>query len=1081
MECPSCKAANPDSNKFCSHCGVRLRAAGAGSPSALELAISSAERRHLTVMVCDLVGSTALSARLDPEDLHEVIAAYYRYVAEAVAPFGGFISKYMGDGVLIYFGYPRAHEHDAERAVRAGLTLATGLAEYPWPPTFVPQLRVGIATGMVVVDLGGDDAAQEHSIIGEPPSLAMRLQAFAEPNSVVIDANTRRLTAGLFDYRDLGPLALKGFAGPVMAAQVVGPSAATSRFEALHEAGVAPLLGRDEELDLLLRLWRQARNGEGRVVLLSGEPGIGKTRLVAALSERIAGEPHRRMRFFCSPDHTDSALHPVIAQFERAADFAREDSPAEKLDKLAALLSRRSTSARDASLIGGLLALADVDRRYPRLDLTPQQRKQHTLEALWRQIEMAAVHQPLLLVFEDVQWIDPTSLELLHHIVEQAPRLRLMTLVTCRPDSDSPWARQSHVHELVLNRLPRAVGATLVGRIKGSDALASDTVEEIIERTDGVPLFIEELTRAVVESGAARDVTGARDVTAARDATRATPADQYRIPPTLHASLASRLDRLGPAKELAQIGAVIGRRFSHQLLTAVADRGDAELLPLLDQLTATGLIFQEGTPPEATFLFKHALVQDAAYGSLLRSTRQHIHARIATILEAQPAEPSPELLAQHWAQAGDPEKAVSYWRKAGEQAIRRCANREAIAQLTKGLRTLDSLPPEAARDHRELGLQLLLAEALMADKGWTAPEIQACYARARELCDRVGDTAGLFPVLYGQFSRHLSRGESDAAHGLALQTLRLAKKTREPALLFMARSILAMNFFSRGEFVVARAGLQKALALHQVDSHSHTFLAPGHNFSIASMWLGLSLLLLGYPEQASERIAAGLHAARELSNPHTLAHALALACRYHSVLGEAVALRGASDELAAVAAEHEFPFYRAAATIYQGWVLADTSNDLGRALELLREGLAEFVSLGATALRPYFSAKIAGLSAAMGADGNGIDLLDEALEQVAHSGQRWCEAELHRAKAELLRGFDAAQAERCFQRSLATARRQQARFWELRAACSLGRLWSDQGRQDEARHLLDPVHGWFTEGHHTPDMKASAALLAGLR
>jgi predicted ATPase len=513
------------------------------------------------------------------------------------------------------------------------------------------------------------------------------------------------------------------------------------------------------------------------------------------------------------------------------------------------------------------------------------------------------------------------------------------------------------------------------------------------------------------------------------------------------------------------------------LLAAVAGRGEAEPHALLDQLTATGLVFRQGTPPHTTFLFKHALVQDVAYGSLLRPARQQLHARIATILEAEFPETASEQLAQHWAQAGDAERAVSNWRKAGKQAIQRCANREAIAQLTKGLRMLDHLPHRIERDRTELGLQLLLAEALMADKGWTVPEMRVCYARARELCERTGDTAGLFPVLYGQFSHHHSRGEADAAHGLALETLQLTEGTEDPALLSMAHCILGISLFSRGELVTARTHLRTALSIHQPDSHSHTFLSPGHNVAIASMWLGLTLLVSGCPEQASVPIATGLRVARELSNPHTLAHALALACRCHSVLGETKALHEATEELAALAAEHEFPFYRAVATIYRGWVLS-RSHDVARGIELLREGMTAFLDLGAVTLRPYIWAKIAVLAADVGSARDGLDLLDEALEQVDSSGQRWCEAELYRSKGELLSRFsDAPHAESCLQRSLVTARRQHAKLWELRAACSLGRLWRDQGKRNKARNLLVPIYGWFAEGFDTPDLKEAKALL----
>jgi class 3 adenylate cyclase/predicted ATPase len=1029
----------------------------------------SAERRQLSVMFCDLVGSTALSVRLDPEDLREVIVAYQKYVAETVRRFGGFVARYMGDGVLIYFGYPQTHEHDVERAVRAGLELVRGLCERDWPLNIAPQVRVGIATGLVVVgDFVGEGIAQEHGIVGETPNLAARLQSIAEPNTVVIASNTHHLTGGLFDYHDLGAVALKGFEAAVRAWQVIGLGVAESRFEALHEANMGPLLGRDEELNLLLRSWKEAKSGEGRVVLLSGEPGIGKSRLAAALLEQIAGEPHLRLRYFCSPHYTDSALHPVIVQLERAAGFEREDDPSSKLDRLQTMLSSGEASGEDASLVAELLSLADIDRRYPRLDLAAQQRKQKTLEALWRHIEALSRRQSILVLFEDVHWIDPTSLELLDLAVERMARLPIMLLVTFRPDFDAPWAKQPQVHSLALKRLGRRAGGALIGSLSGSEALPRDVVEQILERTDGVPLFIEELTKAAVDASTAKP----------GGVGSASPLVPFQIPATLHASLMSRLDRLGPAKGLAQIGAAIGRRFSYSLLAAVADRSETELHALLDQLTAAGLLFREGTL-QGTFLFKHALVQDAAYASLLRPARQQLHARIAMTLEAEFAATVPEQLAQHWAQAGDAERAVSNWRKAGDRAIQRGANREAIAQLTKGLQMLDRLPHGMERDRIELGLQLLLAEALMADKGWTAPETRPCYARARELCEQTGDTGGLPAVLYGQFSDHLSRGET-GAHDLAVQALQLTERSEDPALLSMAHSMLGISLFSRGELMTALPHLRTALSLRHPDSRSHTFLSPSHNLAITSMWRGLTLLLLGYPEQASMQIDAGLYAARELSNPHTLAHVLALACRYHSVLGDIETLQHATDELAALAVERQFPFYVAVATIYQGWVLSGAS-DAARGTEIFRQGMAAFLDLGAAALRPYFVAKFAVLAVAASSVRKSLDLLEDALEQIDHSGQRWCEAEIYRSKGELLwRVSDAPQAESYLRRGLAAARRQQSKLLELRTACSLGLLWRDQGRRNDAHDLIRPIYDWFREGFDTPDLKEAKALLDGL-
>jgi class 3 adenylate cyclase len=637
-----------------------------------------AERRQLTVMFCDLVGSTALSTRHDPEDVRGIIGSYQRSVAETVENFEGFVARYMGDGVLVYFGYPQAHEDDAERATRCGLAVVERVSQLKAGEEL--HARVGIATGLVVV--GGE--VVEHDVVGETPNLAARLQTLAEPDTVVIADGTRRQLGGLFEVEDLGPQALPGFAEAPRAWQVVGESNVVSRFEALRTQAT-PLIGRDEELDLLSRRWRQAKAGEGRVVLIAGEPGIGKSRLTAALAESIAGELHTGLRYFSSPHHQDSALYPFIIQLERAAGFARDDTPEEKRAKLEALIAEGAADRNEITLIAELLSLPNAAAE---LDLSPQRKREKLLTGLLDQLEALARSHPVLMVFEDAHWIDPTSRDLIDLTVDRIRRLPVLLLVTFRTEFQPPWTDQPHVTTVALNRLGERDGSALVEQLAGNAGVSSQLVAEIVERGDGVPLLIEELTKAVVEAGADRaalTVSGA-------------PASALAVPATLHASLLGRLDRLGPkAKLVAQAGAAIGRDFTYDLVDAAAELAEQELHDALRRLVESGLVFQRGVPPASEYLFKHALVQDTAYSTLLRGSRQALHQRIATALEVQ--FPSvlaarPEIAAHHYSEAAIADKAVPYWLLAGKLSVAKSAVEEAIAQLRRGLRP----PEQPARD-----------------------------------------------------------------------------------------------------------------------------------------------------------------------------------------------------------------------------------------------------------------------------------------------------------------------------------------------------------------------------------------------
>jgi class 3 adenylate cyclase len=769
----------------------------AKTPTSIRPRTDVAERRQVTVMLSDLVGSTALSGRMDPEDLREIISAYQKCVAETVQRFGGFVAKYMGDGVLVYFGYPQAHEDDAERAVRAGLELVAAVGALKTHAAL--QTRVGIATGLVVVgDLIGSGPSQEQAIVGETPNLAARLQGVAEPTTVVIADSTRRLVGNLFELQDMGLKELKGISGLVRAWAALRPSSVESRFEALHAGGLTELVGREEELELLLRRWSKAKSGEGQTVLLSGEPGIGKSRLTAALLERVAPEPHRRLRYFCSPQHTDSALYPIISQMERAAGFAHDDTPQAKLDKLDALLAQSFTPTQDAALIAEMLSLQN-DGRYPVIELTAQQRRQKTLEALAAQLEALSRSNPVLMIFEDVHWIDPTSLEVLGRTVDRLRTLGVLLIVTYRPEFDPPWIGRPYVTALNLNRLGEREIAVMIEQVTGNKSLSESIRQDIIERTDGIPLFVEEMTKAVLEAGSD---------SASEHMAAAVPSPALAVPASLHASLMARVDRLGPAKEVAQTGAAIGREFPYALLAAVARKPERELISALDRLTQAGLLFRQGVPPHATYLFKHALVQDAAYGTLLRDARRALHARIAETLESQfaeIAESQPELLARHCTEASLIEKAASLWGKAGQRSLARSALVEAAEQFKRALGQIATLPATPALRREEINLQVALITPLIHIKGYAAPETKAAAERGRLLIEQAEalgeapeDRMLLFSALYGLWIASYVAFDGDVMHSNATQFLALAEKDGATVPIMVGHRLMGISLLCTG-------------------------------------------------------------------------------------------------------------------------------------------------------------------------------------------------------------------------------------------------------------------------------------------
>jgi class 3 adenylate cyclase/predicted ATPase len=1042
----------------------------------------SAERRQVTVMFSDLVGSTALSARMDPEDLREVISAYQKCVAETVQRFGGFVAKYMGDGVLVYFGYPQAHEDDAERAVRAGLELIKAVGELKSSAPL--QTRVGIATGLVVVgELIGSGEAQERGIVGETPNLAARLQGIAEPNALVIAESTRKLLGNLFDLDDLGKREVKGIVEPVRAWAALRPSSVASRFEALHATGLTALVGREEELELLSRRWARAKTGEGQVLLLSGEAGIGKSRLTTALLERLAGEPHTRLRYFCSPQHTDSALYPIVSQMERAAGLAHDDTPEARLDKLDAVLAQTSTRIEDVALFAEMLSLPN-DGRYPAIELTPEQRRQRTLEALTEQLAGLVSQNPVLMIFEDAHWTDPTSLEAFGRTVDQIKTLPVLFIVTFRPEFNAPWAGRSHVTSLALNRLGEREAAAIIARLVGNKELPADVMAEIVERTDGIPLFVEEMTKAVLEAEGEGD---------ARRTAGAVPSPALAVPASLHASLMARLDRLGPAKEVAQIGAAIGREFSHALLAAVVRKPEAELGAALNRLIASSLLFRQGVPPQATYLFKHALVQDAAYGTSLREPRRALHARIADAIETHfldIAENQPELLARHCTEAGLTEKAATLWGKAGQRSLARSALVEAAKQLTRALDQIATLPATPALRREQIKVQVALITPLMHTKGHAARETKASLDLARSLIERAEalgeppeDPLVLFSVLYGFWVASYIAFNGDVMRELAAQFLALAEKQSATVPLMIAHRLMAMSLLCTGDVAAGRAHFDQALAHYEPAEHRPLAMRFGQDVRVAILsYRSLALWFLGYPEAALPDAKQALKDAREIGQAATLMYALHHGSLTHIYCGNYVTANAEADELVALADEKGSLFWKTLGMLIQGYLLALTGK-ASDAVQMLTSGIAAWRSTGSTMWLPLRLSQLASAHADLGQFDDAWRCIGETMSAVEATKERWFEAEVNRTAGEielLSRDPDAAKAEAYFQRALAVARKQQAKSWELRAAMSMARLWRDQGKRDEARDLLAPVYGWFTEGFDTLDLKEAKALLEEL-
>ncbi len=1030
-------------------------------------------------MFVDLVDSTALSAALDPEDMGAAIRVYQNAVAGETLRFEGHIAKFMGDGVLVYFGWPQAHEDDAERAVRAGLALVQTVGALEVAGRRLAA-RIGIATGLVVVgELVGEGAAQERAVVGETPNLAARLQALAAPGSVVISHATRRLVGSLFELTDLGPTRIKGFPEPVAAFVVEGEGSADGRFEALHGHRVTPLIGREHELAMLMERWSWAKDGDGQVVLIAGEPGIGKSRLLRALREKLTGEPHIAINHLCSAYHTNSALHPVVAQLERAAGFASHDEPADRLAKLEALLAQGAEQLDEAAPLVGALLGVPTDGRYPALNFSPQRQKQRTFEVLMEQLAGLARQRPVLQLYEDLHWADPSTLELLDMVVERARGLPILVVITHRPQFSPQWSGQAHVAALPLHRLGRRQGAAMALQVTGGKTLPAEILAQILERTDGVPLFVEELTRTMLELGLLTDAGDHYELTG--------PLQPLAIPANLHDSLMARLDRLATVKELAQISAVIGREFSHELIAAVAGRPQEQLESGLDQLVASELVFRRGSAPNATYSFKHALVRDAAYQSLLKSRRQQLHARVAQVFEARfPAvvETQPELLAYHLTEAGLDARAADAWARAGRAALGRSAMREAVNSLSRAVGLLQGMPSSPERQRLELESLGALGVALTNALGPASPEAQAAHERADHLSQELGDREGRFRARWNLWRVYNVRAEFDSAVAAGDALLAEAQADGDADHEVQAHHALFASRLFRGDLEATCHHADRMLALYEVGRHGTQALTfGGHDARECGLTQnGNALFLLGYPERGLASNAEGVAHARALGQPQVVAHALTWGSMLLQLAGELEELDRRTTLLSRLADEHGLAIYYSEARALAAWRAVLEERD-HRAAEEMRNFLDRRAAMGTVSLHSYFLMLFADAWLRLGRPDEAQAAIKEGVARAEATGEHFCTAELLRLRARACLALDARDAgvgEAALAAALAAARSRSSRIFELRAACDLARLWADQGERRKAHNLLAPIYGWFTEGFKTADLKDAKRLLGEL-
>jgi class 3 adenylate cyclase/tetratricopeptide (TPR) repeat protein len=1056
----------------------RLLQAIAGLSSESEAAEASSragaadegERRQLTALFCDMVGSTELAERLDPEVLQTVFRTYEDACAVCISRFEGYLYQRLGDCVVAFFGYPHAHEGEAERAIRAALAITEKFASLELEGVGRLHVRSGIATGLVVV------SDPRRGAVGETMNLASRLQAIAEPGQIVVSDNVRRLAGGVFEYDDLGEQRLKGISKPTHAYHVKGLSGARSRFEASTRDGVLPLVGRDSDLRVLLDRWQCAKAGEGHALLVAGEAGIGKSRIVSALREHVMTDAAPSISLQCSPFHINTAFYPFTEYLQREAEI-QQDEPAEaSVNKLEALLRRRlgTVEAGEVRLFSALLSVP-LDTGEPAPALSPPRQKELTVRALIRLVQAHARAGPSLVIVEDLHWADPTTLEVIGQLIGEGARLQQVLVMTARPEFAPPWFNAGHFTMHSLARLMRSEAIGIVSRITDGKPLPPGVLQLIMDKTDGIPLFVEELTRSVLESGGLREAEDRYEYVGG--------AADLPVPATLRDSLMARLDRVTAVKEIAQVGATIGREFSHELVSAVAPMSDAMLAEGLTRLTESGLAFRQGTPPRATYVFKHALVQEVAYDSLLKRRRHELHARIAKTLEErfpQTKETEPELLAHHYTAAELTETAIGYWRQAGERAAKAFALQEATSHLRRGLLLVESLAPNADRDRKELELRTLLGPAVVALRGWADPAVGEALEPALALVRSLGRRESHLAVLHGLWVHALVGGRLDASLEWAMELLGAGDAEEDEDLILCGHRAAMTSYFWLGDLVSAWQHGREIRRLYDADRHGHIArLTNSDPLTADGIYGSQYMWMLGYPDRAVAMSLENHEHARRLKHPFDLAFALTLGAEVFDFVNRPDDLLLHSREGAQIGREHGIPLMsEILAEITKGiaWLRSGRAKE---AAEQLALGIDRLDGTGQLLWQPYLNALLA---EALGSSGNlekGLAVIEKSIAEIERRNERSHAAEVLRIKGWLLeRAERAEEAEAALTAAIGVARAQQARSWELRATTTLARMMARRGEGAFAAALVKPVLVWFTEGLETHDLREACRFLA---